>query len=494
MDLFLDEHTELVLLILSFSSFKESIRFSQTCRRASRLVQDDERVWERGLKEQPNLVSTLRLPECFSARRKIELAGKELQMLQAEKSKLEKDFLASSGAGPEQRFIKELFDFVRKSKEPLHDGSSNPYLKDSKKSKQGSHDDKAISKMLLQSSKISTGSKVLLLSSDPQLLTALALQATDYRPQGGYNAATERDVESMRSMVRLSVLRTVQVVAREADPERLGRESSRVARAVLAATCNDEGFAEVGASLPLLWSDERMRQAAVARRERMQRTSARRSLAQQMEEAAVERLLGPDRWPDVISEDYKPTPKDTAIIAVRGGLRESVIVSKGFRVRLLDASALLLTCKRSKIVSMFDDMELVVLGLDVGPRLPGRLATDESFGLFEQMKLYEALVSSKWFKKTLTTLLVNVEGIEEALQSVQQQQTASGGTEQQHQQDTARSLKFLKTRLKVISRNPQQLSVMNIRFVQPSKDQKLIEPIIRTIADLFLARNVQKGF
>ncbi len=163
------------------------------------------------------------------------------------------------------------------------------------------------------------------------------------------------------------------------------------------------------------------------------------------------------------------------------GVREALVVHKSFRLRLVDPSANLLRCRRSKIVPMFDDCEMVVFGFDLGQALPGRLPPDETFGLFEQLKLCEALAASRWFRKTLVALLVNTAGLDACLESAF------------HSADP-KNAKFVKTRLRVISRQPQQLSPVNMYLTNAGPDSKLVESIVRTLADLYLSRNIQKGF
>lgn len=477
----LDEHAEVVSRVLSFLELADVLRLAMTCRRARRLAEDDAAVWARALRQQPALAPALRLPSCFLPRAAVRLALAELAALRAERAAL----AALLHPPPLAHLARDLFDFVRRSREPLHDPASNPFLlrDPSRKTKDASsQEDKAIARMLQASKTATTGSKVLVLGTDPALLSAIALQAVEYRPQGGAQPSAS-EISEQRVLLQCTVLRVVQGVAGEVV-ERLGRDAMRVARAALAAPPTEEGFASVAPTLQLLWNDEKMRDAATAQRERLHRTSLKRNLSTLMLVSAVDRLLSPERWPQVSSRTYVPTAADMALVSSgsQGGIRESLIVSKGFRVRLLDASALLLNCKRSKIVGMFEDIDLIVFAFDLGQRLPGRLPPDESFGTFEQLKLFEALATSRWFKKTLVMVLANVAGLEACVESVYADQ------------DTAKHTKFLRSRLKVISRNPQQLSLANIRLVNPAQDSKLIDGIIRTISDLFLSRNVQKGF
>jgi hypothetical protein len=475
--LLLDERSDVVGLVLSFMTLVDVLRFGMTCKRAFHLVQDDTGVWERALEEMPGLTELLRLPDCFWPRKKLQLAVGELQKLRKEADSFRAELERQEKDGTAQ-LMQGISDFIAQAKEPLHE-SNNPFHKENKTKR--SQEDKNISKMLQSAGKIAH-TKVLLIGTDPTVLLSIAQQAVEFRPQGG-PPPDASVVAEQRAKVHKSVLALVQKVAAEAI-DRLGPNSAKFARAVLNVPLTEDGFASVASSVQALWNDERMREASATLCDTTHRTSLKRNLCRLMEHMAVERLLGPERWPHVSASNYVPTQVDMVMTAEgnNGAIQESQIVSKGFRIRLLDASTLLLNCKRSKLVPMLDDVELVVFACDMCPKLPGRSTPDESFGAFEQLKLFEALASSRWFKKTLIAFIGNVAGLEKCVESAFQSP------------DTARHIKFLRSRIKVISRSPQQLSLLNIRLVAPTPDSKLIEFIIRTIADLFLSRNVQKGF
>jgi hypothetical protein len=321
--------------------------------------------------------------------------------------------------------------------------------------------------------------KVMVLGTDPELLHALALQAVRYAPQGvvsiGPSPAAAADE------IRARVLRVVQAVIRAAR-DRLPRgAATTAAAAVLGCGRGEAAFLAAAPSIALLMAEERMREALVAHRAALH-SDLRKHLGALLELRAAERMLAPPRWAALAAANYAPSPEDVAVTAGNAsGVREALVAHKSFRMRLVDPSCLMLRCRRSKLAPMFEDCEMVVYALDLGQALPARPPPDDTFGLFEQLKLFEALSGSRWFRKTLVALLVNTAGLDACLESA-------------FQSADPKNAKFIKTRLKAISRQPQQLSPLNMYLTNPGLESKLVENIVRTLADLYLSRNVQKGF
>jgi hypothetical protein len=114
----------------------------------------------------------------------------------------------------------------------------------------------------------------------------------------------------------------------------------------------------------------------------------------------------------------------------------------------------------------------------------GRLGGDESFAMFEQLKLSESFANSRFFKKKILAVFGNVLGVDSIIRSVYPSSSSN---------DVHKVLKFLRKRLMVISRTPQLLPPTNIHLTTPL-DPKLCDYIAKTMADLYLSRNVIKGF
>ncbi len=484
-----DERPDIMGRVLGLLNVFDIYRYGMTCKSLARFVQRDGGIWSSALEQEATLEEYLRLPQCFSAKQKLEIAVAELGTAMREARLIRESEKRLQAAPPASAALDALRQFVARTREPLHEPSSNPFMKPAKTrgvgigggASRGEQDqeNKAINKMLDSEKNQHNISKVVVIGTDPELLMALSLQAVRFAPQGGAPPPASL-VAQQRRDIRARIVRVVQTVAQEAR-ERVGRAAAPLLQQVLAAARTEEGFAATAGAVHALWQDERIREAVAARRAALH-GSLRKNLGAELELRAVERLMGPARWTHVASASYVPSPEDVATAAgSAAGVREAMVVSKGFRIRLVDPSCLMLSCKRSKLVPQFDDCELVVFALDLGQALPSRPPPDESFGLYEQLKMCEALSSSRWFRKTLVAVLANTAGLDNCLETV-------------FQSTDAKNAKFVKARLLAMSRQPQQLNPLNIHLTSPAPDSKLVEAIVRTVADLYLSRNVQKGF
>ena len=85
----------------------------------------------------------------------------------------------------------------------------------------------------------------------------------------------------------------------------------------------------------------------------------------------------------------------------------------------------------------------------------------------EQLKLFEVLANSRFFRKTTALLLANTEGMPSDVDK-----------------------KMLRKRLAVVHRDPVKLPLANVVLFSSTKPQRLLHHITKAVGDLYLARNV----
>lgn len=402
----------------------------------------------------------------------MKLAIEELDKCQKELRHL-KETVSCIEAGPRST-IDAIVSFVQKTKEPFHDGSSNPFCKAFKARKGLSlqpQDSKGIDKMIDKEKKSNaqTTSGVMLLSLDPILSFEFHHQCS----KSLVATTTTSETVNARDEIWRKILRVTQNVVMAK------RMTGPIVQRIVSAAGEEGSFLRVANDVLEVWQEG----TAVEEWKKNLGRDLRKNAGELHEVLAIERMVK-QRWKDVSSSVFIPTAADVYLTTGNArAMREGVIQSKGLRIKVMDPTPLMLKCKRSKLIPMFEQsVELITFILDVGQELPERVIYDETWSLYEQVKMAEAFCNNKWFRKTLLAVHANVTGAE-SLVSTMIPNTAP-----------TKALRFIKERLRAISRTPTNLPLANIHLYTPQDNSKLTDVIVRAIADLYLSRNVQKGF
>lgn len=395
---------------------------------------------------------------------------REQQALVREAAALRKELQVLQNAPSLASVWDTLRSFVKVTPEPFLDSSKNALAKSIKtrrgllRASEGSAESKAIEKQLTRS-KREQCYDVLVIGLDPLLL--FAWRCATLQSNGGDAPAPEpahHRAEIMATVMRASHALAAMHVVRMSAAQR-----------VLKMPATEAGFEQAKPYLPELWKhgNEAVAQLGL---------NLRANYGRILRLLAVKRLLTGPRWSALAAgAAYIPSLTDVATTCGNVAATQSFPVSThGFKMRIIDATANLMSCKRSRVLAHLGPVEMVVFFLDMGQDLPSRPLRDAKWGLFEQLKLAEALCNSAWFRKTCASLVLNVSGVNELAPFV----TAS---------DQAKAMRFLRERARVISRTPANLVMGNI-VLSSNEDTKLSELLPSALADLFLARNVQSGF
>lgn len=310
---------------------------------------------------------------------------------------------------------------------------------------------------------------VFLIGLDPALTFQFWLQAAHQMVKGDSTTCAREEIWAL-------ILRESQALVR-GSIRMLGGPKLAAAERILAAPLTAEGFLSVTSDIPAAWTEHATKFLSILSRD-LQRQHGRI-----LGVLAAQHLVTSSRWKDVQNTSYQPTAMDGAVAGgSMYGARTFQITNRNMRIRLIDPTANFLLCKRSRVLRAITDekgalnLDMVVCTLDVVTQAPTQVIKNPAWGLFEQMKLLELLLNSGYFRGITITILANTDGVE-AFQL------------QNSQQD----LLFVRERLRVITRTPATLLLSNITLTTPN-DPKLCDQLLTSLNDLFLTRNIQRGF
>lgn len=484
-----DELTARFLYMLTFVEPMDLVNVSLCCKQFYRTLERDESVWGAALQRSPTLVTYLGLPRCFSNRQKVLYALKTLRGLEKEAATLRASLEKERVAPSVEDTWSSLKKFVLSTREPLLNSSTNTLLAKTKrkiglgKSKDTSKEDEAVSAAIdkrLAKDKPSESNKVtqvLLIGLDPVLTFQFWLQAAQLAAKSEGAALEAAETMATRDAIWSLILTESQALVRSALARLGGRKLADATR-ILTAPRTPEGFLSVAQDLPAFWTDYGngfLSQLSFDLKRRHGRI---------LSVLAAQYLVQSARWADVKKPTYRPNLVDAHVAGGSPyGARIFSIVSRNLRVRITDVTVNLLNCKRSRVLqNLLDEkgklnFEMAVGTLDVVSQAPSQVIKCPTWGLFEQMKLLEQLLNSAFLRGINATVIANIDGVEAFL----------------NDGDPKQELLFLRERLRVLSRMPNTLLLPNIVLTR-SNETRLCEQVIAALYDLFLARNIQRGF
>ena len=479
-----EEWPELLGEVLGWSDATSLGRLAQSTQWLSRAVTATHGAWDRALQREGSLHGAgLGLPERFTARAKLRAALEALRKLRTEADQLRSELVDDAGAEKQAKETAMQALRLWSAGHVESYGKPGEWAKKAPRSKigagarggqEGEASTRIIEKMLLREERSGVQlTPVLVLALDP----ALALATHRAAARGSPTPPDPQEGPKLQSRVLKAVQMLLSTCAARLPPEQ--RTS---AQRVLTASPS-AGLVSVRADLEALWTHPQLVAARTRLRQELS-IQGRSRMENQLQLMGLEWLMSPTRWSELSAPGYSVTHEDLAVLPANpSGIRDFTYISRGMRVRTLDLTCLLLKCKRSKIIGRFDDADLMVVLLDIGQALPSRSFHDPAFGLFEHLKLAEALAGSRWFRKKQLMLFANTDGVAEALESA-----GLVGS------DETKKLKFVRNRLTAVSRTHGQLGRKDIHICTPAIESSFVEIVAKKLSDLMLARNVEKGF